>query len=82
MQYTHTMAEDAWAVSDHGQVAPSRSSDVDTSAEGAGDSSDDGEEGEGEGGEGEDEGQGWAIGGIDQLHERKSMRGTYNWEDI
>ena len=52
------MAEDAWAVSDHGQVAPSRSSDVDTSVERVGDSSEDGEEGEGEGGEGEDEGTG------------------------
>ena len=29
LQYTHTSPQDDWSVSDHGQVAPARSSDVD-----------------------------------------------------
>jgi vacuolar protein sorting-associated protein 13D len=33
LQYTHTAPQDDWAVSDYGQVAPPRSSDVDSSGE-------------------------------------------------
>ena len=33
LQYTHTAPQDDWAVSDYGQVASPRSSDVDSSGE-------------------------------------------------